>query len=76
MGMFDNLGKGQAPQNPMQMMSQLRSDPGGVLRQAGYSIPDGMRSPQEIVNHLLSSGQITNSRLSMAQQMAQTFKVR
>lgn len=73
MGMFDNLGKGQTPQNPMQMMSQLRSDPGGVLRQAGYNIPDGMTNPQQIVNHLLNSGQVNNGRLNMAQQMAQQF---
>lgn len=74
MGMFDQLGKGQqVQQNPMQMLSQLRSNPAGMLRQAGYNIPDGMNNPQQIVNHLLNSGQVKNSRLNMAQQMAQQF---
>lgn len=74
MGMFDQLGKGQqVQQNPMQMLSQLRSNPAGMLRQAGYNVPDGMNSPQQIINHLLNSGQVNNSRLNMAQQMAQQF---
>ena len=74
MGMFDQLGKGQqVQQNPMQMLSQLRSNPAGMLRQAGYNVPDGMNSPQQIINHLLNSGQVNNSRLNMAQQMARQF---
>ena len=74
MSIFQQLG--QAPQqvgNPMQMLSQLRSNPVGMLKQAGYNIPDGMTNPQQIVNHLLNSGQVNNGRLNMAQQMAQQF---
>lgn len=75
MGMFDQLGKGQqVQQNPMQMLSQLRSNPVGMLKQAGYNIPDGMTNPQQIINHLLNSGQINQGRLNMAQQMAQRFR--
>jgi len=73
MSMFDSLG---ARQNPMQMMSQLRSNPIGMLKQAGYTIPDGMSNPQEIINHLLNSGQVNNGRLQMAQQMARQFGIR
>lgn len=74
MGVFDQLGKGQqVQQSPMQMLSQLRSNPAGMLRQAGYNIPDGMNNPQQIVNHLLNSGQVNQGRLNMAQQMAQQF---
>lgn len=73
MGMFDQLGKGQQ-QNPMQMLSQLRSNPVGMLKQAGYNIPDGMTNPQQIINHLLNSGQVNQGRLNMAQQMAQRFR--
>lgn len=74
MSIFQQLG--QTPQqggNPMQMLSQLRSNPVGMLKQAGYNIPDGMTNPQQIVNHLLNSGQVNNGRLNMAQQMAQQF---
>lgn len=74
MSIFQQLG--QTPQqagNPVQMLSQLRSNPVGMLKQAGYNIPDGMTNPQQIVNHLLNSGQVNNGRLNMAQQMAQQF---
>lgn len=74
MGMFDQLGKGQqVQQSPMQMLSQLRSNPAGMLRQAGFNVPDGMNNPQQIINHLLQSGQVNQGRLNMAQQMAQRF---
>lgn len=60
-----------APQaNPAQMLQQLRNNPVGVLKQAGYNIPEGMNSSGQIINYLLQSGQITNPRLQMAQKMA------
>lgn len=75
MGMFDQLGKGQqVQQSPMQMLSQLRSNPAGMLRQAGFNVPDGMNNPQQIINHLLQSGQVNQGRLNMAQQMAQRMR--
>lgn len=71
-------GKAQQPQqaqpqrmNPMQMIQQLRQNPAQMLQQGGFTIPDGMNNPQEIINHLLQSGQITSNRLNMVQQMAQ-----
>lgn len=74
MSIFQQLGQtSQQGGNPMQMLSQLRSNPVGMLKQAGYNIPDGMTNPQQIINHLLNSGQVNNSRLNMAQQMAQQF---
>lgn len=73
MSIFQQLGQTPQQGNPMQMLSQLRSNPAGMLRQAGYNIPDGMNNPQQIVNHLLNSGQVNQGRLNMAQQMAQQF---
>lgn len=46
------------PTNPMQMVQKIRSDPTGFLRQSGYNIPDGMNDPQQIISHLLQSGQV------------------
>ena len=66
MGLFDKLG-GQ--QNPQQILQQIRQDPAGMLRQKGLSIPQGMNNPQQIVNHLISSGQIPNARLQQVLQM-------
>ena len=68
MSLFDTLG-GQAPMNPMQMMMQLRSNPAAVLKQRGLNVPDGMSDPQQIVQHLISSGQVSNNALQAAMQM-------
>ena len=62
--------------NFMQMFNQLRQNPAQTLKQGGYTIPDGMNEPQQIINHLLQSGQITNGRLNMMQQMAQQMMSR
>jgi len=77
MSIFDSLGNAPQTQgNPMQMLSQLKSNPVSMLKQAGYIVPEGLNGPQEIINHLLNSGQINNSRLNMAQQMARQFRGR
>lgn len=68
MSLFDTLG-GQTPMNPMQMMMQLRSNPAAVLKQRGMNVPDGMSDPQQIVQHLISSGQVSNNALQAAMQM-------
>lgn len=76
MGLFNDLGNNQqqqTAQNPMQMLSQLKQNPAGMLKQAGYNIPDGLNNPQQIINHLLNSGQVNQGRVNMAQQMARQF---
>ena len=65
MGLFDKLGG----QNPQQILQQLQQDPVGMLKQKGLTIPQGMTNPQQIVNHLISSGQIPNARLQQVLQM-------
>lgn len=67
MGLFDKLGGQQ--QNPQQILHQLQQDPVGMLKQKGLTIPQGMTNPQQIVNHLVSSGQIPNARLQQIMQM-------
>lgn len=73
MSLFDSLGRGNQLQGqqmtPQQAMSQLQADPVGVLKQIGLNIPAGMNDPQQIVQHLLQSGQIPQSRLAQAMQM-------
>lgn len=65
MGLFDRLGG----QNPQQILQQLQQDPVGMLKQKGLTIPQGMTNPQQIVNHLISSGQVPNARLQQIMQM-------
>lgn len=75
MSMFENLGKSvqnqpnQQQMNPMQAVSQLKSNPVSFLKQAGYSIPANANNPNEIIQHLLQSGQIPQNRLAAAQKM-------
>lgn len=57
--------------NPIQMLQMLRQNPLQILRQAGYNIPDGINGPQQIVEHLTRSGQISQDKLNQAQAMAQ-----
>ena len=68
MSLFESLNTPQVNRQPITLQS-LKSSPGQALKQAGYNIPDGMHDAQQIINHLLQSGQVTNPRLQMAQQM-------
>lgn len=62
MGILDKLGHNPQPSNPMQVLQQLRSNPVDMLKQAGYNIPSGMNDPRQMVNYLLDSKQIPQSR--------------
>jgi len=75
MSIFDSLGAGnqqqaQAPKmTAQQAMSQLRADPSGVLRQIGLNVPAGMNNAQQIVQHLMQTGQVPQSQFAQAMQM-------
>lgn len=62
--------------NPMAMLSQLQSNPMGLLRRAGFNVPDGTSGPQAIIQHLMNSGQISQQQVDNARMMAQTFGLR
>lgn len=71
MGFYDQLGTPPANGrqiNPMQMLAQIRQNPAAALRQAGLNIPEGMTNPQQIINHLLQSGQVPQARYQQALQ--------
>lgn len=75
MSLFDSLGaggqqQGQAPQmKAQQAMSELQANPAGVLGNLGLNIPAGMTDPQQMVQHLMQSGQVPQSRFAQAMQM-------
>lgn len=60
--------------NPMQMLQQLRQNPVQMLRQAGLNVPDNLSDPNQIIQHLMNSGQISQQRYEQARQMAAQFK--
>ena len=66
MSLFDALGQ---QMNPMQLVQQLRANPAAMLKQRGLNIPEGMNDPQQIIQHLVQSGQVPNARLQQAMQM-------
>lgn len=70
---FSALGGGGNTMNPMQMLSQLRSNPLAMLQKAGYNIPQNLNDPQAIIQHLMNSGQITQQQMNNAQRMANQF---
>lgn len=69
-------GGGGGAGNPMQLLAQLKSNPLGVLRQAGYNVPENISSPQAIIQHLMNSGQLSQAQFTQAQQMARTIGIK
>ena len=81
MGIFDSLFGG-APQiqngsrnqtrrqNPMQMLMQLKRNPGAILRQSGFNIPANVRDPGDgsgYMQYLRETGQVDDGMLSLIQ---------
>lgn len=81
MGIFDSLS-GSNPQiqngsrnqsrrqNPMQMLMQLKRNPGAILRQSGFNIPSNVRDPGDgsgYMQYLRETGQVDDGMLSLIQ---------
>ena len=57
--------------NPMQifsMLQQLRQNPAQLLAQK-FNVPSNLNNPQDIIQHLLNSGQINQDQVNQAMQM-------
>ena len=66
---------GNMPQmNPMQMLQQLRQNPAQMLRRAGLNVPDNLNDPNQIIQHLMNSKQVTQQQYERARQMAAQFR--
>lgn len=59
--------------NPMQMLQQLQQNPVQFLKQAGLNIPDNLNSPNDIIQHLMNSGQVSQEAYNRARQMVNRF---
>lgn len=62
--------------NILTMLPQLKQNPLGMLRQAGFNVPGNINNPQAIIQHLMNSGQISQQQMNQAQQLAQQFGLR
>lgn len=60
----------------MQMLQQFKTNPMQFLIQRRLNIPAGvpMNDPQAILNHLVSTGQVSQQQINSAYQMAQRFR--
>lgn len=54
--------------NLLQMISQFKSNPMQMIA-SKYNIPQGINNPQDIIQHLLNTGQITQQQVNGAMQM-------
>lgn len=54
--------------NIMQIFSQFRQNPMNFLGRR-FNIPQNIQNPQDIVQHLLNSGQVSQDQVNQAMQM-------
>lgn len=54
--------------NMMNLYQQFRSNPMRIL-QSRFNIPQNMNNPNEIVQHLLNTGQVTQQQVNQVMQM-------
>lgn len=56
------------------MINQIKQNPMQFVAQRGFNLPQGMNDPNQIIEHLMKSGQITQQQYDRAVQMARNFK--
>lgn len=71
--LFQAMGGMASNMNLMGMIQQFRTNPMGILKQR-FNIPNDLSNPNAIIQHLLNSGQLSQSQYEQARQMAQNFK--
>lgn len=70
--LFNALGGNQP--NMMQMLQQLKANPMQFLEKSKFNIPQNMMNdPNAIINHLVSSGQVSQEAYNRAYNMARQF---
>jgi hypothetical protein len=62
------------PMQMMQMLQQLKGNPMQFLSRMGLQVPAGMNDPQQMVQHLLNSGQRNQQQFDMSRQSASQWQ--
>ena len=52
-------------------LQELKENPQAMAQKAGYKIPDDIKDPQAMVQHLIQTGQISNPLLQRIMPMIQ-----
>lgn len=62
------------PANIVQMLQQFKSNPAQYFMQKRWNVPQNMMNdPNAIVQHLLSTNQVSQEQVNRAYQMARQF---
>lgn len=61
------------PNNLINMYQQLKSNPMQMLSRK-FNLPQNMNNPNDIIQHLLDTGQISQEQLNNAMNMANRMK--
>lgn len=61
------------PAQVMQMVQQLKSNPTTMLARR-FRLPQNLQDPNDILNYLVQSGQVSQQQINSAYQMAQNFR--
>ena len=74
MSFFDSIGQPQGQQmTPQQAQRQaladVKKDPHGAIKKAGYNVPDNMDDPMQMVEYLIKSGQVGGPKAQLAMRM-------
>jgi len=54
--------------NPYELLRQMQADPIGVLSKR-FNIPQDINTPHGIIQHLLNTGQVSQSEVNQAMEM-------
>jgi hypothetical protein len=60
------------PVNFMQMLGQIKADPLSFLGRK-YNIPQGMTNPNDIIQHLMNTGQVSQQQYNAVNQAARQY---
>lgn len=55
--------------NLLSLFQSLMSNPFQTLLNANLNIPQGMNNPNDIIQHLLNTGQVSQNRVNQVMQM-------
>lgn len=61
MSLLNQIGRQQ--QDPQAALQEIQRGPAAFLSRHGFRIPDNLTTPQQIIPYLLSSGQVSQSRI-------------
>ena len=56
----------------MEMLNQIKMNPVAVLSQR-FNLPQGMNNPNEIIQYLLNTGQVSQEQVNRAMSMRNNF---